>query len=52
MINVALYGLGRIGQMHGENLFKHPKFKLKYVFDTDNKLALKSANKKNAHYDI
>ena len=45
MINVALYGLGRIGQMHGENLFKHPKFKLKYVFDTDNKLALKSANK-------
>src|SRR6056300_720322 len=45
MINVSLYGLGRIGQMHGENLFKHPKFNLKYVFDTDNKLALKSANK-------
>ena len=35
MINVALFGFGRIGQMHGENIFKHPKFKLKYVYDRD-----------------
>ena len=26
-INVALLGLGRIGQMHAENLIKHRKFK-------------------------
>lgn len=45
MINVALFGLGRIGQMHGENLFKHPKFKLKYIYDTNKLLAQKSANK-------
>ncbi len=42
MINVALFGFGRIGQMHGENLFKHPKFKLKYVYDKDSNLAKKS----------
>ena len=35
MINVALFGFGRIGQMHGENIFKHPKFNLKYVYDSD-----------------
>ena len=39
MINVALFGFGRIGQMHGSNLFKHPKFNLKYVYDRDEKLA-------------
>ena len=38
MINVALFGFGRIGQMHGENIFKHPKFKLKYVYDRDQNL--------------
>ena len=42
MINVALFGFGRIGQMHGSNLFKHPKFNLKYVYDRDEKLAKKS----------
>ena len=42
MINVALFGFGRIGQMHGSNLFKHPKFNLKYVYDKDEKLAKKS----------
>ncbi len=38
MKNVALIGLGRIGQMHGENLVSHKSFNLKYVFDVDNKL--------------
>jgi myo-inositol 2-dehydrogenase / D-chiro-inositol 1-dehydrogenase len=42
MINVALFGFGRIGQMHGENLFKHPKFNLKYVYDKDARLAKKA----------
>ena len=42
VINVALFGFGRIGQMHGLNLFKHPKFKLKYVYDKDYLLAKKS----------
>ena len=38
MINVALIGLGRIGQMHAENLFFHKSFKLKYTFDINTKL--------------
>ena len=42
MINVALFGFGRIGQMHGENIFKHPKFYLKYVYDRNMRLAKKS----------
>ena len=33
-INVALLGLGRIGQMHAENLTNHKSFYLKYTFDT------------------
>ena len=38
-INVALLGLGRIGQMHAENLINHKSFKLKYTFDISKKLA-------------
>jgi myo-inositol 2-dehydrogenase/D-chiro-inositol 1-dehydrogenase len=38
LINIALIGLGRIGQMHGENLILHTDFKLKYVFDLDKKI--------------
>ena len=48
MINVALFGYGRIGQMHGENLYKHPKFRLKYVYDKDYKFAKKSESKLKA----
>ena len=33
MINVALFGFGRIGQMHAENLNKHKEIKILYVFD-------------------
>ncbi len=29
MINVALFGFGRIGQMHAENLTKNKEIKLK-----------------------
>ena len=37
-INIALFGLGRIGQMHAENLITHPEFDLKYIFDIDKNL--------------
>ena len=45
MKNVALIGLGRIGQMHGENIVSHKSFKLKYVFDLNNKLNNKYSKK-------
>ena len=32
-IKTALFGLGRIGQMHANNLRKNSEFELKYVFD-------------------
>ena len=48
MINVALIGLGRIGQMHGENLSSHNNFKLKYTFDINSKLNQKLSKKFNA----
>ena len=32
-IKTALFGLGRIGQMHANNLQKNSEFELKYVFD-------------------
>ena len=47
MINVALIGLGRIGQMHGENLFLHKEFKIKYTFDVNEKLNQKYSKKFN-----
>ena len=36
MINVALFGFGRIGQMHAKNLSKYKEIKLLYVFDKSN----------------
>ena len=48
MINVALFGLGRIGQMHGENLHAHKKFNLKYTFDINKNLSKKISSKFNA----
>ena len=45
LINIALFGLGRIGQMHARNLVNHPEFNLKYVFDIDKKLSKKLSNK-------
>ena len=46
-INIALFGLGRIGQMHAENLINHPQFYLKYIFDIDKKLTEKLSKKYN-----
>ena len=44
-INVALFGLGRIGIMHAEDISLHSMFNLKYVFDTNQKLSMKTAKK-------
>ena len=45
MINIALFGLGRIGLMHGKNLMRNRNFNLKYVYDIDNNLSKKIAKK-------
>ena len=50
-INVALLGLGRIGQMHAENLINHKSFKLKYTFDISKMLG-KNISKKFNTVDI
>ncbi len=48
MINIALLGLGRIGQMHGENLNNHNQYNLKYVYDINMNLTKKIAKKLNS----
>ena len=45
MIDIALFGLGRIGLMHGKNLMRNRNFNLKYVYDIDNNLSKKIAKK-------
>ena len=40
-VNVALFGLGRIGIMHAKNIHQHNKFKLKYIYDVNQKISLK-----------
>ena len=49
-INVALFGLGRIGIMHAQNLKLNKKFNLKYIFDINKKLSLKAAKKLKSIY--
>ena len=48
IINIALFGLGRIGQMHADNLINHKDFNLKYIFDKDQKLTKKLSKKYNS----
>ena len=48
IINIALFGLGRIGQMHANNLINHKDFNLKYIFDKDQKLSKKLSKKYNS----
>ena len=45
IVNVALFGLGRIGQMHAENLILHPKFNLIYVYDINKEASEEIARK-------
>jgi len=35
MIEVAVFGAGRIGKIHAENVARHPKARLRYVVDPD-----------------
>ena len=42
MINVALFGFGRIGQMHAENLNKNKEIKLLYVYEKIDQLSNKA----------
>jgi len=48
MINIALFGLGRIGVMHAQNIFLNNKCSLQYVFDINQALAKKIAKKFNS----
>ena len=48
IINIALFGLGRIGQMHADNLHNHKDFNLKYIFDKDRKLTKNLSKRYNA----
>ena len=41
MIDIALFGLGRIGIMHGKNLLRSKEFNLKYIYDIEQKLSKK-----------
>ena len=41
MIDLALFGLGRIGLMHGKNLMRNKDFNLKYVYDVNKNLTKK-----------
>ena len=49
-IKIALFGLGRIGQMHAKNIKSHKNFELTYIYDSNNKLSKKLSNKYNAQY--
>ena len=42
MINVALFGFGRIGQMHAKNLNKNKEIKLLYVYEKIDQLGNKA----------
>ena len=42
MLNVALLGFGRIGQMHANNINKHKDLKLLYVYEKIIKLSYKA----------
>ena len=45
MINFALLGAGRIGQLHAHNIINHPNSKLKFVFDLNKELSKQVAKK-------
>ena len=47
MINVALLGFGRIGQMHAKNINKNKDLKLLYVYEKINSLCKKAEKQYN-----
>lgn len=48
MLNFVLIGAGRIGKMHAQNIFLHPKCNLSFVYDVNQKSATDIANKYNS----
>ncbi len=46
-INIALFGLGRIGQMHARNIINNKNFNLKYIYDVDQQISKKLSNRFN-----
>ena len=42
MINVALFGFGRIGQMHAKNLNKNKEIRLMYIYEKIDQLSSKA----------
>ncbi len=51
MINVALLGFGRIGQMHAQNINRNKKLKLLYVYEKIEKLAKKAKKLYNCNIE-
>ena len=47
MLNVALLGFGRIGQMHAKNINNHKSLNLHLVYDKSVKLSIKAKKKYN-----
>ena len=52
IINIALFGLGRIGQMQANNLINHKDFILKYIFDKDQKKKIYKNKKLRFKFDL
>ncbi|GAB3484135.1 inositol 2-dehydrogenase [Marinomonas epiphytica] len=48
MINIALFGAGRIGQIHANNVYQNPQCCLKYVVDMNTDVAQSTAQKYGA----
>jgi len=42
MFKVALFGFGRIGQLHAKNIYENKDFKLSHIFEKSKKLAFKA----------
>ena len=45
MLNFALFGVGRIGELHAKNIFENSKSSLLCIYDTNLELAKKIASK-------
>lgn len=48
MLRFALFGAGRIGRMHADNLVRHPKAELAYVYDVAGEAAKACATRHGA----
>jgi len=51
MLNVALLGFGRIGQMHAENIYNHKSLKLLCVYEKSEKLSIRAKKLYNCNIE-